>query len=261
MRTVLTVFACCVSLRPLLAQECLTAGHVAAEATVTYMQSCCIGDALLIQSTFVGVDGATIDDFVGLYVTIDNGSVPVWPTSTYLIANGMRFEYWNDSSYYYIQYTPGSVAANYADQPGASIFSLGIDHPSGQPTGDHAVTLRGYGLGCVDPALPPPSMPSPSSPPSPTPSPPPPSHPPVPPPLSPPPTNYVGLRVSVAMLSVVAIIIVMVACMAACQRCTHRARPPEAARLQTEQEALADKQAQPQEEASFEAAPVFRFRL
>ena len=139
MRAVLTVFAWCVLMRPLLAQECLTAGHVAAEATVTYMQSCCIGDALLIQSTFVGVNGATIDDFVDLYVTIDNGSLPVWPTSTYLIANGMRFEYWNDSFYYYIQYTPGSVAAaNYADQPGASMFSLGIDHPSGQPTGDHA---------------------------------------------------------------------------------------------------------------------------
>ena len=209
----------------------MTAGHVAAEATVTYRQSCCVGDALLMQSTFVGANGATIDDFVDLYVTIDNGSVPVWPTSTYLIANGMRFEYWNDSVYYYIQYTPGSVAANYADQPGASIFSLGIDHPSGQPTGDHAVTLRGYAVGCVDPALPPPSPLLPSRPPPSAPS---------PSPRTPPPVNDVALRVSLIFIVPVVVLIAVLLCAMALYRRCYGPRSAEARRLAAEEIALRD---------------------
>ena len=164
--------------RPIFAQECLTAGHVAATAVVTYSQWCCVNQALLVQNAFVGTDGATIDDFVDLYVTIDNGgSVPVWPTSTYLIANDMRFEYRNDTNYFYATYSNVS----YAGHLNASIFSLGNDHPSGQATGNHTVTMRGYALGCAPPTAPPPGAPPPP------PAAPPPAAPAASPPAAPPP--------------------------------------------------------------------------
>lgn len=200
------------------AQECLTDGHLVATATIEYSQWCCVNRGLVLTETFTG---ASIQDFVGRYVTLDNGSLPVWPTSSYLIANNMTFEFLNLSSVrYQIRYAVDSIPADYLQQAGITQYSLGNDYDTNNPTtGYDQLTMRAYEAGCpvasvtpttttttvsVVPALPP------VPPPFPPPIAPPPIEPPLPPPSAPPPVNTVALRVIFSVVVPIVLFIIAI---------------------------------------------------
>jgi hypothetical protein len=247
------------------AQDCTTDGHLVATATVEYSQWCCVNRGLVLTETFTG---AAIEDFVGRYVILDNGSLPVWPTSSYLIANNMTFEFLNlSSSYYQIRYNVDSVPMNYLQQPGITQYSLGNDYDTNNPSsGYDQLTMRAYEAGCpvspttttttvsIVPALPP------VPPPFPPPIAPPPIEPPLPPPSAPPPVNTVALRVILAVVAPVVLFIIAIVVGIWCYREQHTPRVA-VLRKAEERLSLSDQGKLFESGATLRPAELFKFVL